>query len=1098
MTETKPGEHLLWRSDDLGLLELPPPPAQSQHCRNEAGWQVLLDYDVYEWLTDDKSDAALRKRAYFCLRELAINGRCSRIKTVRGAGKGWLRTTLGGSGGNHYYLWWAAKGSPALDGAEISDRQVLVRRVRHHDETEFALDAGNASLRHLIELEEVLRPADDSPFTAEQLAIAVTDKSPVRIVQGYPGSGKTTALWLAGSSATGTKAIYLTYSRGLARTAEEYFRAFGPADTAIDVLTFEDLLIDLADAHSGSIDFMAPGTGAERLDAVLADFRQPLGPWAGHPDELYAELHAHTLGRALPMAFRGVPASDGPLLSGDDYRAARGPTIGDDAADRAYAIAQHLQGKRCLDLLFPGPFHARNLILPVAEPPPPRFDGVTSVLVDEVQDLTQVEAMLVLTLAARIGAASGTMPSLVLAGDEAQTVRPTDFKWGWFGDLLEAVLGKRLAARTDHPLSANLRSPRAIASVIESTRSQYRLFDKSDRPSGLTYTDVDEKVVGRVLYCRATAVEDWRTLVEFFNSSPSAQLVYPGYRVPPEMSGHDSNIVTSDQVKGLDYGLVGVLDAGQRQSELLSLAEQTEANPLLALWGRTLADQFRVAVSRATDTLIFLDRGDDDHTALIRDLCGTEAYDVLEEMAPADLLHSFNDDVEPADLLAAQIEEARRVLDDDPEWALRRIRSAHRLLEQAARSDVVIDDLIAEAGRVRGIAAALVVLRRGIHLEPAVRTQHVEEATKWLDRAGSGELYELIQRLGTALLDHPVSEAGVATVLEATRRHHEVLQELPELEGPTRTTLLRWTRAIPAPERPTSAARVDAVLDAVKEVASTFEDRNPELHGEFEQLVESYAEHAETTGNVERALALYRRADTVDPLVEARCLVALERWDEAAEIFGRAGMAAEELRCVRQIPDFHRAAGLAESVDLGVANKMRWALSLSETLTSEALDVGVPLTDAEHDTLVECANEGLARARNAVPGKRSDPAAATATSDAADDALIDPEATVDGSEVESVYTNDESRRDDTGSDQMTEIEDAPDEVDLGDLLGVAGAEIMRVADVAQELGITETTCLELCSKLGIPARNGESTVTNMQAGRVAGRAELEGLLPEQR
>lgn len=983
MAITEVHRQFRWASDDLSLLELPPPPAPSQACRDEGGWRVLLDEDITEWLTDDKSDRALRKRAYFCLRELAISGRCSRIKTVQGAGKGWFRTPLGGSGGSHFYLWWAPYGSPALNDAGIEEREVLVRCVRHHDETSAALDAGNGSSRQVISLEEVLRPVDDSPFTAEQLDIAVSADAPVRIVQGYPGSGKTTALLLAGSCATGTKAIYLTYSRRLARAADEYFRSFGPAGTAVDVLTFEELLTDLADARPGSIDFMAPAAGADRLNTALADFRQPLGAWWGHSDELYAELHAHAIGRALPMRFRDMPAADGPVLPASAYLSARSQTIGAEAADRVSAISRFLVDTDIVERLFPGPFHARNLILPLTEPPPPRFDGVTSLLVDEVQDLTQVEAMLVLTLAARIGNAGGTMPNLVLVGDEAQTVRPTDFRWGWFGDLTTAVLGERLGRRTEHPLSANLRSPRAIATVIESTRSQYRLFDKSERPSCPSFTAVDEKVIGRVLYCRAPKLDDWHTLVGHFNRSPSAQLVYPGYQVPEEMQGHETEIVTSDQVKGLDYNLVGVLDAGKRQAELLALAADTESNPPVALWGRTLADQFRVAVSRATDTLVLIDRGSADHTALVRELCGTGSDDVLEEVEPAELLRMSDETVEPADLLVAQLEEARRFVDDDPERALRRMRSAHRLLEQVLVSDEVGDDLVKETQRMRGVAAALVVLRGGALLDAASRTGYVEEATRWLGQAGSGDLFKLVLRLDTTVLDHPVSDTSVATVLEATRMHPEILRDLPELEGLTRATLLQWAGEVPAPDRPSAAPQVDAVLSAMTELAIRFQDRNPELQDERDQVLRSYAEHAEASGNTARALLLYRRLEPVEPGVEARCLVALGCWEEAADAFQRAGMRAAELECVRQIPDFGRAADLAASIDLGVAAKMRWAMSLAGSMSDESLDTGEPLTAPEYEALVDHIELGLARARDSVPatgaGAVDQPASAAAS-----------------------------------------------------------------------------------------------------------------------
>ena len=247
------------------------------------------------------------------------------------------------------------------------------------------------------------------------------------------------------------------------------------------------------------------------------------------------------------------------------------------------------------------------------------------------------------------------------------------------------------------------------------------------------------------------------------------------------------------------------------------------------------------------------------------------------------------------------------------------------------------------------------------------RTRYVEEATRWLGEAGSGDLFKLVLRLDTTVLDHPVSDAAVTTVLEATRMHPEIFRDLPKLEGLARATLLRWAREVPAPERPSAAPQVDDVLSAMTELAIRFQDRNPELQDERDQMLRSYAERAEASGNASRALVLYRRLEPVDPRVEARCLAALGWWEEAADAFQRAGTQADELECVRQIPDFKRAAGLAASIDLGVANKMRWAMSLADSMGDESLDTGEPLTGPEYDALVDQVDDGLARARDSVP-----------------------------------------------------------------------------------------------------------------------------------
>ena len=134
----------------------------------------------------------------------------------------------------------------------------------------------------------------------------------------------------------------------------------------------------------------------------------------------------------------------------------------------------------------------------VNDPPPPRLLGATCILVDEVQDLTHIESLLLLNVIARIGTASGTLPRVILAGDESQTVRPTDFKWSSLNTLLTTVFGSNIKLE-DISLEENLRSPLQIAKFVEATRSQYSILEKNLKPSGLTYTHVNDATIGRVI-----------------------------------------------------------------------------------------------------------------------------------------------------------------------------------------------------------------------------------------------------------------------------------------------------------------------------------------------------------------------------------------------------------------------------------------------------------------------------------------------------------------------------------------------------------------------------------------------------------------------
>jgi len=59
------------------------------------------------------------------------------------------------------------------------------------------------------------------------------------------------------------------------------------------------------------------------------------------------------------------------------------------------------------------------------------------------------------------------------------------------------------------------------------------------------------------------------------------------------------------------------------------------------------------------------------------------------------------------------------------------------------------------------------------------------------------------------------------------------------------------------------------------------------------------------------------------------------------------------------------------------------------------------------------------------------------------------------------------------------------------------AKILRVHELAKELGMSNQETLDLCGKLGIGVKTQSSTIIEQQADRVRAKAEREGLVREQ-
>lgn len=81
------------------------------------------------------------RRLNLALRHPSLIGTTSVVKFVHGSGRGWRRTPLGGGGGSHFHLWWAPFGTPPVAHlGSLRPGDVVVRALRHHDETDDALE----------------------------------------------------------------------------------------------------------------------------------------------------------------------------------------------------------------------------------------------------------------------------------------------------------------------------------------------------------------------------------------------------------------------------------------------------------------------------------------------------------------------------------------------------------------------------------------------------------------------------------------------------------------------------------------------------------------------------------------------------------------------------------------------------------------------------------------------------------------------------------------------------------------------------------------------------------------------------------------------
>jgi len=915
---------------------------------------VFIHEDFLSWLHNPEIGQQFKRKARFQIKNLLARGYCPNAKSVVGAAKGWLRAALGGHGGFQYYMWYVGHSSEIGQVLGLSVGQFAVRVVRHHDETGQFLDPGSLDTDYVaFTPTEIEGSGADLYYTENQKKVAISNRASVQTLRGYPGSGKTTCLWLTANHSSSRQILYITYSESLAREAREFFDAFSQEGVFIDVLTFSELVKHLADDRDDAPNLISVEKAVERLISILPSRKDLIGHWDGHIHELYAELHAHGVGRALPIEFGGVQGTDQTCLDAETYRRLRTDSLGKEMADSASDVLQYIKDQNQIGELFQGPTRSRSLITDINEPPTERLASVGTVLVDEVQDLTVVESLLILNVIAKIGNTSGVLPRMVFAGDESQTVRPTDFRWATLKNLITAVFGK-LAVIEDIGLEQNLRSPIQIAKFVEATRSQYSLFEKGYRPAGITYTEVNESLSGRLVYCLLRDDNEWGRLTESFSRLSRARMVYPGFTAPQDLSQSSSantNIVTSSEVKGLDFDVIALVDAGVKQLELRQLLERRVNEPFADVFGRTMADQYRVAASRASEKLVLVDRNGSDHYSEIVRLCDDRkglSVD-LERVEIDQLMQILEEDLDQEALIRALVDDVKRIIDDQPEQAIFRVRSIQKQFESFEKSNAVPADLRFEVARLRGVSALVGVLR-GVDIPSAPLVQLLAEAESALNLVNLGTSYESVHKLAAAS-ESWSADSYLRALVEGVESLEQIRKELPEVRRSHTEKLVNWLDQLSKSDCPADENRARKVLATASRLVQELSTEFGHVSGLDQRVSKNWIDSLIQGRKWTFALSLLKTLETRDYSREGDCLAALSRHREAVEAYELGGDSINALNCARSIPDLELAIRVASDAGLPELSTLDWLKGIHGSLAEHSIARLGELTRAEKERL---------------------------------------------------------------------------------------------------------------------------------------------------
>ena len=951
-------------SEQIGLIETfqTSKPANPIFCHEEFLEKLAV-----------QSRQSIGRRATFLLQRLAVDARRLHYKPTYGVNRGWRRSRLGGNQGSHFYAWWAPQNALPLrdsDGfSHAPEGAIFVRDIRHHDDHS-ALPAQSFEHNYLpLSVSDIRREEyGPAPLTPPQAKFAAA-RQPVRILKGYPGSGKTTALWHAADSTGAERVLYVTYSRDLAALARDYFDRYCSNHKRFHVVTVPNLIRQLL----GSDALIEPPREAQqRFLRESAPFARSLGPWANNPLALYDELHAHLAGDALPVVVGRFAAAKEPRVPDKSYRERRTRFLGPSATNAALDLSGRLERAGAgplADRFFPElalawqaarrlPPAVGHASSPATDPALLEFDCVA---VDETQDLTPLEAYVLIQLTSLIGGRRRRPVPVLLAGDEAQTVRPTDFEWAWLSDLLHACVG----TPTEFKLSANLRSPRRIAEIVNQVWDLYSRIEKQDRPSGTGYAEIDDDATDQILYCTAVPGPELNDLLIALAAREGLALITLEDTVPafvPEAAR--AAVLTVSEAKGLDFHSVCVIDAGRQLNRIVREQERLRSDSDVEELRKRLAiDQLRVAFSRPTERLLWLDVSPSDKVvAMATSFLNGGAYaSGISSSVPAAVLKTLEEDELDAEERIQRCQaDARQYLDVKPEMAWSRAQQAVSLLGRPDSPAAVQDAAVRVAAHLTLAEICFALASRNTKLPPelgrpdlfleavraASRAQRPGLATilRALEGVYRGNEDDRLQSLAELAAELPQHKAEVESWLqiELSARSGEWVETLESalFDGRNAATLIRllppFFEALGLPDRTARTERLQQ-----RAIQLLIKDRR-----------------------FAPALEALRALPERQPKLEAVCPEGLGDFRGAADCYRASGQLKEALNCYRAVPDLESALRVVRELgEHPAAPSLEWMAQLQALVSKRPEKFTKLVTPAEKKILGELLERALGVAR---------------------------------------------------------------------------------------------------------------------------------------
>jgi hypothetical protein len=509
------------------------------------------------------------------------------------------------------------------------------------------------------------------------------------------------------------------------------------------------------------------------------------------------------------------------------------------------------------------------------------------------------------------------------------------------------MLHHQVGSPQEFKLAVNLRSPRRIARVINSVWGLYSTVAKQDRPSGWKEAEIEDEASDQLLYCAATPGAELDQLLRTFADREGLAIISFTERPPDYLPGDlKGRVLTVYEAKGLDFQSVCILDPGRLLQKILAAGDRVRRDFDVEPLSRRLAiDQLRVAVSRPTERIYFLDVAPTDRAReqILSFLRWADEGNEIAAVIPAAVLKTLEEELlEPEERVHLCEVDARQYLEVKPEMAWVRAKQAVALLGPKLGKQSVTDETVRQSAHLTLAQVSFVLAMRQARLPAEVGHPNLfQEAAANARFAHREVLADMMEDVAA----HKLEKSPVASILlaQAARDFPAEVESWFAMEVAARAPEMLKDLEQHA-ESPEFASKVLPLLPAAYKlfgVVDATERYITHRHHAIGMLM--------TTGKASQALPLIEENPDASPELKAQCLESMQRFADAAELYRSLGKRKEALRNYRAIPDLQKALELMRELggEQAAAESLEWLAELRRVTEKRPANFARTATAAE-------------------------------------------------------------------------------------------------------------------------------------------------------